>query len=204
LARIDQPVARFSRGVVAADAEGFDHIGAHGRDAPSIHDMPSATSLCQKQLNIDYQMTDGIYSLALGVDRSAFWEDTRMTKLGIGAASAALLLLTCTTMPAARAAECPVLVGPDWSGETLSPDPARLLSISDVYHARMIYEPLVAADSAMQPVPWLAESWDVNDTPRRTFHIRQGVTFHGSPLTADDVVYIPPLARSGSWLTGSK
>ena len=114
-----------------------------------------------------------------------------MTKLGIGAASAALLLVTCTVMPAAQAAECPVLVGPDWSGETLSPDPARLLSISDVYHARMIYEPLVAADSAMQPVPWLAESWEVNDTATEwTFHIRQGVTFHdGSPLTADDVVY---------------
>ena len=76
-----------------------------------------------------------------------------MTKLRIGVASAALLLVTYTIMPAAQAAECPVLVGPDWSGETLSPDPARLLSISDVYHARMVYEPFVAADSAMQPVP---------------------------------------------------
>ena len=84
-----------------------------------------------------------------------------MMKLGIGVASAMLLLVACTAMPAAQAAECPVLIGPDWSGETLSPDPARLLSISDVYHARMVYEPFVAADAAMQPIPWLAESWDV-------------------------------------------
>lgn len=108
-----------------------------------------------------------------------------------GVAAAALLLGTHTFVNSAQAADCIRLIGPDWSAETLSPDPARLLSISDVYHARMVYEPLVAADAAMQPIPWLAESWNVNDTANDwTFHIRQGVTFHdGSPLTADDVVY---------------
>jgi peptide/nickel transport system substrate-binding protein len=114
-----------------------------------------------------------------------------MKTLKFGVAAATLLLGAFAGGPAAQAADCPVLVGPDWSGETLSPDPARLLSISDVYHARMIYEPFVAADSAMQPVPWLAESWESNDAATEwTFHVRQGVTFHdGSPLTADDVVY---------------
>ena len=94
-------------------------------------------------------------------------------------------------IPAALAADCPLLAGPDWSGETLSPDPARLLSITDVYHARMIYEPFVAADSTMQPIPWLAESWESNDKATEwTFRLKQGVKFHdGSPLTADDVVY---------------
>jgi peptide/nickel transport system substrate-binding protein len=108
-----------------------------------------------------------------------------------GVVAATLLLGAHASMPAAQAANCPVLVGPDWSGETLSPDPARLLSISDVYHARMVYEPFVAADSAMQPIPWLAESWEPNDAATEwTFRVRQGVTFHdGSPLTADDVVY---------------
>jgi peptide/nickel transport system substrate-binding protein len=108
-----------------------------------------------------------------------------------GVVAATLMAGTIGVAAPATAAECPVLIGPDWSGETLSPDPARLLSISDVYHARMIYEPFVAADSAMQPLPWLAESWEVNpEATEWTFKVRQGVTFHdGSPLTADDVVY---------------
>ena len=78
---------------------------------------------------------------------------TRKTSVAL----AMLLLAGVAGPPAADAADCPKLIGPDWSGETLSPDPARLLSISDVYHARMVYEPFVAADSAMQPIPWLAE-----------------------------------------------
>ncbi|MEX2649672.1 MAG: ABC transporter substrate-binding protein [Alphaproteobacteria bacterium] len=114
-----------------------------------------------------------------------------MTRIRSGVALTAMILGTYMSVTAARAAECPLLIGPDWSAETLSPDPARLLSISDVYHARMVYEPFVAADSAMQPTPWLAESWESNDAATEwTFHVRQGVTFHdGSPLTADDVVY---------------
>jgi len=114
-----------------------------------------------------------------------------MKKLKFGVALATLLMAGVALTPAVKAADCPVLIGPDWSGETLSPDPARLLSISDVYHARMIYEPFVAADAAMQPIPWLAESWTSNDKATEwTFKLREGVKFHdGSPLTAEDVVY---------------
>jgi len=114
-----------------------------------------------------------------------------MAKLKRGLALAMLVMAGFAPLSGAQAAKCPVLIGPDWSGETLSPDPARLLSISDVYHARMVYEPLVAADAAMQPIPWLAESWTANDKATEwTFKVRQGVKFHdGSPLTADDVVY---------------
>ena len=78
---------------------------------------------------------------------------TRKTSVAL----AMLLLAGFAGPPGTDAAECPKLIGPDWSGETLSPDPARLLSISDVYHARMVYEPFVAADSDMQPIPWLAQ-----------------------------------------------
>ena len=113
-----------------------------------------------------------------------------MKELICGAVGA-VLLASVALAPSAKAAECPVLAGPDWSGETLSADPARLVAISDVYHARAVYEPFVAADAAMQPIPWLAESWESDSTAKEwTFQIRQGVKFHdGSPLTADDVVY---------------
>ena len=114
-----------------------------------------------------------------------------MKTLRTGVVAATLMVASFATAPIASAEKCPILVGPDWSGESLSPDPARLLSISDVYHARMIYEPFIGVDSTMQPIPWLAESWESNPTATEwTFHLKQGVKFHdGSPLTADDVVY---------------
>src|SRR5260221_13482566 len=112
-----------------------------------------------------------------------------MKTLRTGVVVATLMVASFASVPIASADKCPILVGPDWSGESLSPDPARLLSISDVYHARMIYEPFIGVDSSMQPIPWLAESWTSNSTATEwTFHVRQGVKFHdGSPLTADDV-----------------
>jgi hypothetical protein len=74
-----------------------------------------------------------------------------MKTLRTGVIAATLVVASFASAPIASAEKCPILVGPDWSGESLSPDPARLLSISDVYHARMIYEPFIGVDSAMQP-----------------------------------------------------
>lgn len=109
-----------------------------------------------------------------------------------GAAIAALSLAAGIAGGPARAAEdCVRVVGTDWNAATMTGDPAVLLSLSDVYHARMVFEPFIDADDAMQPVPVLAESWESNaDGTEWTFRVRQGVTFHdGTPLTADDVVY---------------
>ena len=41
------------------------------------------------------------------------------------------------------------------------------------------------------PVPYLAESWEINDRATRfRFHIRKGATFHdGTPITAKDVAF---------------
>src|SRR5262249_39473653 len=116
---------------------------------------------------------------------------SRMKSLKAGIVAAAVVAATFACVPIALADKCPLLVGPDWSGGSLSPEPARLLSISDVYHARMIYDPLVGVDSGMQPIPWLAVSWEPNSAATEwTFHLRPDVKFHdGSPLTADDVVY---------------
>jgi peptide/nickel transport system substrate-binding protein len=77
----------------------------------------------------------------------------------------------------------------------------------------MVFEPFVDADTFMQPVPVLAESWESNaDGSEWTFHVRQGVKFHdGSPLTAEDVVYSfkrlfdPAIGSAGAGeLTGLK
>ncbi len=60
----------------------------------------------------------------------------------------------------------------------------------EVYHLN--YDMLVRYDpKTMEPVPGLAESWDVSDDGTVwTFHIRQGVTWQdGEPLTAKDVAF---------------
>lgn len=55
-----------------------------------------------------------------------------------------------------------------------------------------IHETLVRyADDSFEPVPHLAESWEISsDGLTYTFHLREGVTFHdGSPLTAEAVQF---------------
>ena len=52
-----------------------------------------------------------------------------------------------------------------------------------------INEPLVRlAGTSTKPVPWLAESWESEDSQTWTFHLRKGVTFHnGDPFNAEVV-----------------
>lgn len=53
-----------------------------------------------------------------------------------------------------------------------------------------IYEPLITLNSALQPQPMLAESYDINEEGTViTFQLRKGVLFHdGNEMTAEDVV----------------
>ena len=62
------------------------------------------------------------------------------------------------------------------------------------------FEGLVGLDYDMLPFPVIAESWTFDEPSMTwTFHIRHGVTFHdGTPLTADDVVFIYKAAREGT------
>jgi len=62
-----------------------------------------------------------------------------------------------------------------------------------------IYDSLVAYDTNLDPIPWLAESWDIStDGKNFTFHIREGVEWHdGESLTADDVAFTFNYMKAG-------
>jgi peptide/nickel transport system substrate-binding protein len=51
--------------------------------------------------------------------------------------------------------------------------------------------PLIRLDDAFEPIPWLAESWTLDEgNTRLTFRVRQDVYWHdGTPTTARDVVF---------------
>ena len=58
-----------------------------------------------------------------------------------------------------------------------------------------LYDGLVRFDEQMNPIPDLAESWEISDDGLvYTFTLRDDVTFHdGTPMTADDVLYTAQL-----------
>jgi len=59
-----------------------------------------------------------------------------------------------------------------------------------------LYSSLIQADENFQPVPDLAESWEVSpDGLTYTFHLKRNATFHdGSPITSEDVKFSVELA----------
>ena len=58
-----------------------------------------------------------------------------------------------------------------------------------------LYDGLVRFDEEMNPIPDLAESWEISeDGTVYTIKLREDVTFHdGTPMTADDVLYTAEL-----------
>ena len=53
-----------------------------------------------------------------------------------------------------------------------------------------LYTPLVQYDEQLQPMPWLAESWEMLGDTGVVFTLRQDVRWHdGQPVTAEDVKF---------------
>lgn len=77
------------------------------------------------------------------------------------------------------------------SGSMLSTDPFREIGSNTWHLLRQLYEGLVSLDDNLDPIPMLAEKWDVADGGKEyTFHLRKGVKFHnGKTMTAEDVKY---------------
>lgn len=69
------------------------------------------------------------------------------------------------------------------SGPTTDGESARVIN--------EIVEPLVRLEgTSTRPIPWLATSWDTEDSQTWTFNLREGVTFHdGTPFNAEAVKF---------------
>jgi peptide/nickel transport system substrate-binding protein len=106
---------------------------------------------------------------------------------GAGALAASTLIPGVTSGPFAQAAAQEddrgilILSG---SGPTM---PENFNPLTTGHHV-WLYDGLVRFDEEMNPIPDLAESWEISeDGTVYTFKVRQDVKFHdGTPMTADD------------------
>lgn len=120
----------------------------------------------------------------------------RLVQMGLG--SAGLLaaagrvpgVTSATLVAAAQDEERGVLIM-SGSGSAMPDNFNPLLTDNRVW----LYDGLVRFDEEMNPIPDLAESWEISeDGTVYTFKLRDDVVFHdGTPMTADDVIYTAEL-----------
>ena len=120
----------------------------------------------------------------------------RGAALGLSAPAIAALSAATGVRPALAQDASPEPVSGGILNAALSADPAQLdpsqTQLTAAWHViEHVYETLVSYDAGLNPIPCLAESWDISeDGLTYTFHLRQGVTFHnGRPFVAGDVKY---------------
>lgn len=98
-----------------------------------------------------------------------------------------------------------------WSrGDDLrTQDPQEISGLMEGTINRLLYDPLIDTDEAMQLVPCLATDWNMADDGLSiTFNLREGVAYHdGTPFTADSVKFTfdrllqnPQLQHAAIWL----
>ena len=104
----------------------------------------------------------------------------------------------CAAMMAAAPALAQEVLTIGVRSEASSLDPHWTQLSADVQVHEHIFEKLVGLDSASQPIPGLAVSWEpINDTTWE-FKLREGVTWHdGEPFTAEDVIFTFDRLKAG-------
>ncbi|MTI47114.1 MAG: ABC transporter substrate-binding protein [Firmicutes bacterium] len=77
------------------------------------------------------------------------------------------------------------------AGDAYSLDPYPLNETLTNAINNHLYDSLIEPDKDLQPVPALAEDWNVSEDAKVwTFYLRKGVKFHnGNDFTSDDVIY---------------
>jgi peptide/nickel transport system substrate-binding protein len=104
------------------------------------------------------------------------------------------LMITTTPMVAAQGTPVPQDGGTLVVSIASDPghfNPAITTGFTQHVVADSIFNGLVGLDENFQPIPDLADSWEISDDGRTyTFHLHPGVTWHdGTPLTAEDVKF---------------
>ncbi|MDB4836862.1 ABC transporter substrate-binding protein [Marinomonas sp.] len=134
---------------------------------------------------------DLLKQLELGkISRREFLGRMVATGVTVGAASSLI------TQSVFAATESPkkggrLVVGTEAASTNDSLDPTKFNSTTNYLIAYAVYDPLVNRGLDLQPIPWLAESWEPNaNATEWTFNLRKGITFHnGKDFSADDVIY---------------
>lgn len=98
-----------------------------------------------------------------------------------------VLLLALVSWSVVVAAQKTLVWGEDRDMKTL--DPRITQSRHELQVIRQIFDNLVTIDDSGKVLPWLAESWEINqDYSAITLHLRKGVSFHdGTPFNAEAV-----------------
>jgi peptide/nickel transport system substrate-binding protein len=106
--------------------------------------------------------------------------------------------LLCASLLAATPVAAQEVLTVGVRSEASSMDPHWTQLSADLQVQEHIFEKLVALDSASQPIPGLAVSWQALDDTTWEFKLREGVKWHdGETFNADDVLFSFDRLRAG-------